>query len=132
MRDLEKARERNRRWAANNREKIAAKNRLYRIANPEKGREARRRWRERHPEEAERQSLERRWINHGISSDIAEEMWFDQGCLCKGCGAPAARPGNLIVDHDHSCCPGPWSCGKCIRGLLCRGCNKLDVLAVIL
>lgn len=27
------------------------------------------------------------------------------------------------VDHDHFCCPGAKSCGKCIRGLLCNPCN---------
>lgn len=27
------------------------------------------------------------------------------------------------IDHDHSCCPGPLTCGKCIRGILCRQCN---------
>jgi hypothetical protein len=29
------------------------------------------------------------------------------------------------VDHDHACCPGETSCGKCIRGLLCGKCNTL-------
>jgi hypothetical protein len=27
------------------------------------------------------------------------------------------------VDHDHECCPGSRSCGKCIRDLLCGDCN---------
>lgn len=27
------------------------------------------------------------------------------------------------VDHDHSCCPGVRTCGKCIRGILCQSCN---------
>lgn len=33
------------------------------------------------------------------------------------------RTDRLHVDHDHACCPGKTSCGKCIRGLLCHACN---------
>jgi hypothetical protein len=29
------------------------------------------------------------------------------------------------IDHDHNCCPEETTCGKCIRGLLCRDCNLL-------
>lgn len=45
-----------------------------------------------------------------------------QGGVCVVCGVP---PGSarLGVDHDRACCPGDRSCGKCIRDLLCSGCN---------
>lgn len=33
------------------------------------------------------------------------------------------------VDHDHACCPTQKTCGQCIRGIICTGCNKrLDTL----
>lgn len=37
--------------------------------------------------------------------------------------SPRYNRGTLAVDHDHACCFGPKSCGKCIRGLLCSPCN---------
>jgi len=38
----------------------------------------------------------------------------------------SSKPGVMSwnVDHDHECCSGSKSCGKCIRGILCHLCNK--------
>jgi hypothetical protein len=45
---------------------------------------------------------------------------------CDVCDAEERR--HLNVDHDHRCCPGERSCGKCVRGLLCRTCNRIEGL----
>lgn len=39
--------------------------------------------------------------------------------LCPLCEHPTPKS----IDHDHSCCDGNKSCGKCIRGVICRKCN---------
>jgi hypothetical protein len=56
---------------------------------------------------------------YGISLEEFVAMSAAQGDACGACGGNEA----LCVDHDHSCCPGVRSCGKCIRGLLCGKCN---------
>ena len=60
----------------------------------------------------------------GITVDGYERMLDAQGGVCQICHRP---PGNerLCVDHNHSCCRGVGSCGKCIRGLICRRCNSM-------
>ncbi|MEV1287699.1 endonuclease domain-containing protein [Micromonospora sp. NPDC049679] len=44
--------------------------------------------------------------------------------ICGGCNYYADEPAPLCVDHDHVCCPNrARTCGRCVRGLLCAGCN---------
>ena len=61
----------------------------------------------------------------GISKEEMLEMLKAQGNVCKICGT--TEPGNKgwMVDHDHSCCGKVRRCKKCIRGILCRGCNSM-------
>lgn len=61
---------------------------------------------------------------YGLSKDEQAALWSFQGKRCP-CGRTPTRMPD--TDHDHSCCDGPTSCGRCVRGLLCRACNK-DVI----
>jgi hypothetical protein len=54
--------------------------------------------------------------------------WYAAQCVrqnnaCAACHNPCPY-GRLSVDHDHVCCPGPKSCGRCVQELLCRDCNQ--------
>lgn len=60
---------------------------------------------------------------YGITLDQYEQMVEDQGGVCRICGGVNASGQRLHVDHDHLCCPGQRSCGKCLRGITCENCN---------
>jgi hypothetical protein len=63
--------------------------------------------------------------NYGITPKQYADMLEAQGGVCAICGSPdpGGKP-HFAVDHDHSCCPGSRSCGRCVRGLLCAKCNN--------
>lgn len=58
----------------------------------------------------------------GLSVEQYESLFEGQNGECGICHKSGLRR-YLDVDHDHSCCPGKKSCGKCVRGLLCSSCN---------
>jgi len=66
-----------------------------------------------------------------ISLNEYNELLEKQNGVCAICKKPESRihpKGKVVslsVDHDHACCPGKQSCGKCIRGLLCGSCNLI-------
>lgn len=64
---------------------------------------------------------------YGLTPEEYDELYAFQGGRCALCRRARGISKRLAVDHDHRCCPGPTSCGECVRGLVCSTCN--DVLA---
>lgn len=58
--------------------------------------------------------------NYNLDIEDYERMSKDGCQVCK-----EESDVNLHVDHDHNCCPGTKSCGKCVRGIVCPRCNML-------
>lgn len=73
----------------------------------------------------------RLWRKYRLTVDGFNAILHSQGNCCAVCGGSEPRhPNGWQVDHDHGCCIGSVSCGRCVRGILCGPCNQ-QVLPVI-
>lgn len=59
-----------------------------------------------------------------ITEEIYDRMLLEQDNCCLICHSEFVPDMRKHVDHDHACCPGVDTCGKCIRGVLCSTCNR--------
>lgn len=62
---------------------------------------------------------------YGITREQYDALWESQGEACAICRrTELSSKRGWHVDHDHECCPEvARSCGACVRGILCTGCN---------
>lgn len=81
------------------------------------------RWQAKNPDRVKAMSRRRRIEQHGLTVSEFDARVLAQGGLCAICSLPEPLHPELSIDHDHRCCPGKTSCGKCVRGLLCSRCN---------
>lgn len=89
-------------WRDRNPEKAKAYNRVYSA-----------RWYKAHPEKSNDRRLYAYYLKeYGITPELRQRLWEEQGKRCKICGKETNKP---QLDHDHLT--------KRIRGMLCITCN---------
>ena len=94
-------------------------------SDPARFRQANEDWKRRNPERhaylVRRSHLKNRY---NMTPEQYGAILVEQGGRCALCEhVPTTKA--LSVDHDHRCCPGLRSCGRCVRGLVCATCNRL-------
>jgi hypothetical protein len=76
------------------------------------------------PESRRKSNRKYRISSYGLTQDDFNLLLKTQGYTSGMCHEPFAEGQLIHVDHDHGCCRVKnRSCGKCVRGLLCHGCN---------
>lgn len=73
----------------------------------------------------ERNKVSARLKKYNLTVEQYIEMLERQGWVCAICKKADETHNftDLCIDHDHRCCRGAKSCGRCVRGLVCNKCN---------
>ena len=111
-------RERSKDWVTANPELAKANRARYYQENKEKCNIVSKAWR---LANRDKQNWSNKKYKYGITKEQHDALLLRQEKLCAICKKPTLV---FHIDHDHSCCPSPPACGKCVRGLLCGNCNK--------
>lgn len=75
-----------------------------------------------------------RFRAHRVPQEMVRNFALNPSCASCGAdigGRYASGKVRAYVDHDHACCAGSRSCGKCVRGIVCVSCNTLDSLIAV-
>jgi hypothetical protein len=62
-----------------------------------------------------------------VTRERYAQLWA-QGCWLCGESLDDGAKNRPPIDHNHACCPGKMSCGKCVRGLAHQFCNHAIAL----
>jgi hypothetical protein len=65
-------------------------------------------------------------LKYNLAPGAFDRLLDEQSGSCAICCRPFDDERQLLVDHDHSCCPHKpkKACGRCVRALLCGTCNS--------
>jgi hypothetical protein len=124
VRDKLKLRVRQQDFYIKNRSKILKRsNKRYKTHREEIKRKNRDRWFSKNLKDRQLESR-RRSVKYlyKLSSKDHEALLKKQNYKCPITGRPLDI--SSAIDHDHDCCPGIKSCGKCIRGILDKRVNS--------
>lgn len=106
-----------RRYHARNRDKQRVMMKKYYENNKDK-------WPDYETVKAKQAPGTRRWYaiksRYGLTKNQYLDLLESQNSVCACCEKAYDK---YDIDHDHACCPGDRSCGKCVRGIICHGCN---------
>lgn len=72
-------------------------------------------------------SVNAMWSKYRLRPADFEALLEKQSGMCALCDYTFSGRSDIEIDHDHTCCAGATSCGKCVRGLLCAKHNKMMI-----